>query len=143
MSRRPRDTNRKAFYAAENDFEAILGPGRTFADISEVQQWVYTIQSVDPLSDGMAWVSVKEAHGNAKASWANYRSNTISLVPEHFSEQTVLHELAHLITYYQEGDGIAGHGREFLWNYLDLTLRWRGASTYIELRNAIREHGLL
>lgn len=139
MTKRPRDQHKWALYEAEDVLQAGKGFGRQFLNISHAVQWVHTIQSVDELLEGLPWIGVKKAHGNAKASWAVFEDSSIVLTSHGLCEQIILHELAHLAT----GPGYSYHGREFCWNYLDLTLRWRGASVYIELRNAIRERGII
>lgn len=139
MARQPRDQHRKLLYEAEDELLNNIGPGRCFNSIKEAQNWVHTIQAVDVLLSRLPWVSVREAHGNAKASWAVFEDNAISLAADGMNEQVILHELAHLVT----GNGIPYHGREFCWNYLDLTLRWRGPSIYIELRDAIRSRDII
>lgn len=137
--RASRDQYKKVLYAAEDQFMLQHSPGRTFDSIQDAQSWVHLVQSVDPLLEDIPWVSVRPAHGNVKASRAYFEENALSMVDCHLNEQVILHELAHLAT----GRGYPHHGREFCWNYLDLTLRWRGANVYLELRNAIRDKGII
>lgn len=138
MTRKLRDTYRKRLYAAEAA-SVDNTPGRVFQNISECQAWIYTVQGLDPLLAGKAWISAQLPHGNATGSWCDFENNVLFLHDEHWNEQAILHELAHFAT----GEGFSGHGKQFCWNYLDLTLRWRGPSVYLELRNAIRERGIL
>lgn len=139
MTRKKRDVYKNRLYAAEDVLFDAGNVGRVFEDIKEVQQFVATVQSIDPLFKGMTWISVRRAHGNAKASWADFEDNILAMSAEHMNEQAVLHELAHFLT----SEDVQYHGREFCWNYLDLVLRWRGPSVYVELRDQIRAQGLL
>lgn len=137
--RRPYDKFKQAVYKAEDSLlNTSHGFGRTFETLSDVLEWVATIHSVDPLFRGAKHVVVLPAHGNAKASWASFEENAIVLNEEGMNEQIILHELAHLLT----GKEIVFHGSEFCWNYLDLTLRWRGKEVYFELRDALRSTGV-
>lgn len=138
-SRRAYDKLKKALYEAE---ELLVlsesGNGRNFDTISEAAAWVSKIYSIDPLFRGKPYVAVRRAHGNAKSSWADFEENCLTLNEDHMDEQTILHELAHLVTDYD----LPFHGHDFCWNYLDLTLRWRGISAYVELRDALRSTGI-
>lgn len=134
VTRKVRDVYAKRLYAAEDQ----VSRGRSFDSIVDCQQFVSTVQSVDTLFAGRPWVSVKKAHGNAKSSWICYEENIVSLLPEHMNEQVILHELSHIVT----PRDVQWHGKEFCWNYLDLTMRWRGPSVYLDLRNAIRAQGI-
>lgn len=133
--RRTRDTKKKLVYAAEEDMDY----GRDFDSIVECQQFVHLVQGVDPIFQGKPWISVKAAHGNAKSSWAVWEDNAITLSEQGMNEQVILHELAHLAT----DPEVPFHGKDFCWNYLDLTLRWRGVDAYLVLRNALRAEGAL
>lgn len=150
--RRKRDVWRKRLYAAEMEAFASDEHGRIFKTLPEAQEYVFTVQGLDSLLSGLPWVGVEAAHGNAKGSWACFEDHTVSLalggccddengenVHEGVCEQVILHELAHIAT----GGEVQWHGREFCWNYLDLTLRWRGPSMYLQLRDAIRKQGIL
>lgn len=136
MVRRPYDTQKNRVYAAESK----CSPGREFETMTDLERWGLTVYYVDRLFNPVDPVFFKEAHGNAKFSHADLITNTISIYKYHMDEQVVLHELAHLTV---DPDHCAFHGPEFCWNYLDLTLRWRGVDAYIELRNAFKEEGCL
>lgn len=139
MTKRPKDHYRLKLYAAEETLRYSVGFGHVYADISEAQQFVHMVQAADSLLSGLPWITVQQAHGNAKASWAVFAENMISLTREGLNVQIILHELAHLAT----GPKYSYHGKEFAWNYLDLSLNWRGVKVYKELRDAIRAQGII
>lgn len=139
VSRRPYDLKKKLVYDAEEVFEASeFGNGREFSTISEAAHYITKVHSLDPLFRDKPFIAVRRAHGNSSRSWADYEENCISLVEEQMNEQIILHELAHLAT----DEAGPFHGPDFYWNYLDLTLRWRGPQAYVVLRDAMRDTGV-
>lgn len=138
MTRSKRDTFKLKVYAAEDSTRDVIRIGRRFDTLREAHQWVRLVQSVDDLLSDKPWISVRKAHGNAVASWADFEEFELVLTESGMCEQIILHELAHLATSPDE----PYHGSVFCWNYLDLTLRWRGPSVYLEMRNAIRGTGV-
>lgn len=131
--RRIYDIPKERVYEAE----ALCHPGREFESMEDLARWGRTILYVDelfPHSDRP--IKFQKAHGNAKSSSAHIEKRVIDICWTMMDEATVLHELAHFTV---DNDRCMHHGPEFCWNFLDLTLRWRGVDAYLELRNAFRE----
>lgn len=137
MSRR-NDMFKKKIYDAEDATDEIVRFGRKFEGIRDAHQWIRLVQSVDVLLHDKPWISARKAHGNATASWADFDNFEIVLTDDGMCEQIILHELAHLATDREE----PFHGNSWAWNYLDLTLRWRGLHAYTVMRDALRSTGV-
>lgn len=135
---RPRDSQRQKVYDAEN--EAIRHTGRSFGSIEEIQSYVDRLV-------GSAWwgrrysdrriVVQSKHHGTATA---NYTGSRINLPRWAWTEDVVLHEIAHIATNRQWGTQIPAHGRHFAKVYLELVRHKMGKDAGARLKAAFAKH---
>lgn len=126
-----RDSQRSKVYTAES----ILGRGRVFANIGEVQRYVDKLVGSDWWRDrgwGRRPITVIERAAHARRSVAFYDSRRIEMSTRMLDEATVLHELAHIVTMEN------GHGPAFVASFMLLVRKRMGLDAYRTLRVSFR-----
>lgn len=130
-------------YAAEREGTR----GRQFATVKEMQAFV------DALRDTWWWqryypkvlhVEVGRAPRNGRGSvggwFAENNTGRMEMHPDHWCEQYVLHELAHVLAAYRYGS--KAHCPWFARVYLELVYEVQGADAFVALHAAFDRHSI-
>lgn len=140
-TKRPRDSQRQKFYDAE---DAALGtPSRTEAmSLAECQAFVNSVvrsqwvkENFTEVNPNLGAFRVTDGRGarNAKANM-----HRIVLPKWARNRYTILHEIAHGLTPRK----YAGHGREYVVNYLKLMRHFEGVAVHDMLRDSFKARGV-
>lgn len=135
-------TQQTQIYAAEEE----LHVGRWFLTHANAQRWV------DDLRDTWWWPRLywrvarvevgSAARRNKSVGWYDHEheAGRIELPKLMLNEQTVIHELAHVVT--EAAKTSTAHDPVFAREYVRLTYLVRGSKAWLELQAAFERHGV-
>lgn len=122
---RPRDSQRIKVYRAGWEFEELL-PDRYILNIHSIRAWVAGIVQSEWWKrryPAIQQIEVKDGRGRRQAGGRNDRFGAMITLPRSLRHQeTILHELAHVVTPHS----VASHGKMFVQQYLALVDEWMG-----------------
>jgi hypothetical protein len=122
--------------------QARCSRGESFPDVESAQKYVYRVMASEwwgprnysKLLDGRG-IAVQSVRGACSVGCS--KEAAIGLCKGGFTEGTVLHEIAHVVT-----GGEHGHTGPFVRTMLELTYLVRGQAAYAELSEALVAEGV-
>lgn len=140
-----RRTQQMALYAAE---DSVADRGRVFGSEAELRDWVEAAVSDLWWLERFPEVQLVEVFsetrfagtGSVGAWYADTRSATIEMAPQHRTARDACHELAHVCS--ESEGGAMAHDPHFAATYLELVRHLVGFQCYAELRAAFDEFGI-
>lgn len=127
--------------------ERTVGLGRRFASQAEIQVWVDELTCQEwwterfPNVTNIECPTVTRRNGDGSVgAWFEDGTGIIEMHPTHWCELYVLHEISHVCA---DANGSTAHDPLFCSVYLELVYRIMGTDSWLALRTALTDHGVV
>lgn len=135
-------TQQEKLYVAERFGDR----GETFTDLLDVAAWVGHAMLDQPwwperfpCVRGIRVVAAGRRHGSVGAWFADDCTGQVEMSPEHWSQQYLCHEVAHVCARATDAES-HGHDPVFTRIYLELVFRTMGEAAWRQLRDSFIAH---